>query len=130
MSSVVFFKTATDVDDFIDCGRLFHACGPAKVKAHLSHSDRGFGTTRMPADEERSRCLAATAVILMHSSARSTTVRGCVVPYTPRDTVLIRCVVALGASGRPIGPPICGHIFGDGKRLSLQRSRPAEDDPD
>ena len=63
----MFLKSATDVDDFIVCGRLFHACGPAKAKAHPPNSDRRFGTTRFPADEERSRCLAATAVTGIHS---------------------------------------------------------------
>ena len=48
-------------------GRLLHA---AKTKACLPNSDRGFGTTRFPADEERGRCLAATAVTGKHSSAR------------------------------------------------------------
>ena len=70
VSSDVFLKTATDVDDFIVCGRLFRACGPAKAKARLPNSDRGFGTTRFPADEERSRCLAATTVTGIHSSTR------------------------------------------------------------
>ena len=68
--SSVFFKTVTDVDYFIGCGTLFPAFGPAKAKACLSNSDRGFGTTRSPADEQRSRCLAATAVTGIHSSAR------------------------------------------------------------
>ena len=41
---------------------MFHVCGPAKAKACLPNFDRGFGTTRLPAGEERRRCLAATAV--------------------------------------------------------------------
>ena len=88
----MFLKSATDVDDFIVCGRLFHACGPAKAKARLPNSDRGFGTTRFPADEEHSRFLAATEVTGIHSSARYDGARLCRVLYTMRNSLnSMRC---------------------------------------
>ena len=79
-----FLKAANDVDEFIVCCRLLHACGPAKTRAHLPNSVRGFGTTRLPADEERSRFLAATAVTGIHSSARYDSARLCRALYTVR----------------------------------------------
>ena len=78
------FKTATDVDDFIVCGRLFHACGPAKAKARLPNSDRGFATTRLPADEERSRPLPGCYGSNWNTQVQlDTMVRDCVGPCTP-----------------------------------------------
>ena len=116
VSSVVFFNSAIDVDDFIVCGRLFHTCGSAKAKERLPNSDRGFSTTKLPEDDERSHCLAATTVTGIHSSARYNGARLCRA-CTQRDTVWNRCVVALGASRGFVGRLICGHIFGDGKWL-------------
>ena len=92
VSSVVFLKTATNVDDFIVCGRSFHACGPAKAKARLPNSVQGFGTTRLSAAEERNHCLAATAIIGIHSSARYDGTRLCRALYTVRHSLnSMRC---------------------------------------
>ena len=87
MYSDVFLKIATDIDDFINYGRLFHVCSPAKAKACLPNSDRGFGTIRLPADEERSRCFASTAVTVIYSSARSDGARLCRALYTVRHSL-------------------------------------------
>ena len=51
----------------------------------LANSDQGFSTTRLPADEERSRCLAAAAVTGIHSSARYDRARLCRALYTVRQ---------------------------------------------
>ena len=92
MSLVVFLKTATDINDFIICGRLFHACSPAKAKARLPNSDRGFGTTRLSVDVEHSRCLAVTAVTGIHSSARYDGAKLCRALYTMRHSLSsMRC---------------------------------------
>ena len=69
MSSVVFM-TATEADGFIVYGRLLHAYSPAKAKARLPNSNRGFCAIRLTTDEERRRCLTATTVTEMHTSAR------------------------------------------------------------
>ena len=74
-------------NDIIVCGKLFHACGPAKARARLPNSDRGFGTTRFLADEKRSHCLAATAVTGIHSSARYDGARLCMALYTMRHSL-------------------------------------------
>ena len=87
MSSDGYFKTATDVDDFIVCGRLFHACGPVKAKACLPNSDRGFGTTILPVDEKCCHCLAAITVTGIRSSARYDDARLCRALYTVRHSL-------------------------------------------
>ena len=88
MSSVAF-KAATDVDDFNVCGRLFHACGPAKAKPRLPNSVRDFGTTRLPVDEERSHCLVATTITGIHSSARYDSARLRRALYTVRHSLIV-----------------------------------------
>ena len=125
----LFLKSATDVDDFLVCGRLFHACGPANAKARLPNSVRGFGTTRLPADEERSCCLAATTVTGIYSSARYDGARLCRALYTLRHNLnSMRC--GTRTQWRFCSTSYMWSFFGDGKWLSVQRSWPAEDDPD
>ena len=65
-----FFKMATVDNHFIVCGRLFHACGLAKAKARLLNSDRGFDTTRLPADEELGRLLTIAKTVKSHKFDR------------------------------------------------------------
>ena len=84
-------KTATDVDDFVACDRLFHACGSAKVKARWPNNDRQLCTTRLPADGERSSCLAATAVTEIHCSGRYNGARLFVALYTVRHSLNSMC---------------------------------------
>ena len=84
--TLFFLKTATDVDNFVVCGRLLHTCGPAKVKACLPNS------ARLPEDVERSRCLAATAATGIHSSARYDGTSLCMALYALWHTVPVELV--------------------------------------
>ena len=121
-------KTATDVDDFIACDRLFHACGPAKAKARWPNYDQHFRTTRLPADEERSSCLAATTVTEIHCSGRYNDARLCRALHTVRHSLNSICS-GTRSQWRSCRMSDMWSYFCDEKWLLLQLSWPAEDDP-